>query len=421
MAGEGRAAWFHCFSGIAGDMAMGSLIDAGADLDEVRSLCDRLPVDGWEIDAEPVLRAGLAATKVTVRTENTSVVRTVAHIAAMIDEARLPERVRARAQAAFHALAAAEGRVQGRPADKVHFHEVGSLDAIIDIVGTAAALEVLGVDEVHSSAVAQGRGMTRTAHGLTPVPAPATVALLEQAPTYGLDIAYELTTSTGAAILAGMAGSWGVMPAMVIQASGFGAGARELDDRPNVTQVILGLQSADLRPGQPVTLLEANIDDATGETLAHTVAALLHAGAHDAWVTPILMGKGRPAHTISVLVDGALAGQVADVLVRETGTMGIRGQTLERWPSSRHIDEVDVDGRRVRVEVSAGRVKVEHDDAARAARHIGIPVREVISLAEEAWRRRLRDEPGDVSPLTPGGPGDGPAPAGPGPGGPDIA
>src|ERR671928_1245133 len=152
--------WFHCFSGIAGDMALGALVDAGADLDEVRTLCERIPVGGWSLDAEPVVRGGMASTRVIVQCEETSVVRTYGHIAAMVEEARLPDRVRRRALATFEALATAEGRIHRRPPEQVHFHEVGALDAIVDIVGTSAALEVLGVEEVHSSPVANGTGMT---------------------------------------------------------------------------------------------------------------------------------------------------------------------------------------------------------------------------------------------------------------------
>lgn len=392
-------AWFHCFNGIAADMAIGSLIDAGADLDEVRALCDRLPVDGWELVAEPVLRGGIASTRLRVRIQATTVVRTAGHILAMIDEARLPDRVRARAQGTFEALAQAEGKLHRRPTEQVHFHEVASLDAIIGVVGTCAALEVLGVDEVYSSSVAQGRGMARSVHGLLPVPAPATLELLRGAPSHGVDVPIQLTTPIGAALLAATVTQWGSMPPMTVRASGFGAGETEIEGRPNVTQVVLGDSVAELQDGQPVTLLETNIDDVGGEILAHAVSTLLDAGAHDAWLTPILMKKGRPAHKLSALVDSALAAQVARVMQAETGSLGIRGHRLERWPSSRRMDEVDVAGRLVRVKVSAGRVKVETDDAARAARHMGIPLREVVSLAEEAWRRSVRGELTEVRSL----------------------
>ena len=386
------AAWFHCFSGIAGDMALGSLIDAGADVGEVRALLDRLPMAGWSMEVSPVMRGGIGATKVDVVVADTPVVRTYAHITGLVDEARLPERVRDRAQATFAALAVAEGHIHRRPPAQVHFHEVGGVDAVIDVVGTCAALEVLGVDTVWSSPVANGTGMVRSAHGLLPVPAPAVVELLRGAPTYGREVPYELTTPTGAALLAATVTGWGPMPAMQIEASGFGAGTRDLEGLPNLLQVVLGKSIAEVpsrpQPGQPVTLLEVNVDDATGETLAHAVAALLDAGAHDAWVASIVMKKGRPAHTVSALADPALADQVAAVLVAETGSLGIRGETMERWPSARVEGQVEVGGVPVRVKVGAGRVKVEHDDAARAARRTGLPLREVVSRAEEAWRRR---------------------------------
>ena len=390
-----RLAWFHCFSGIAGDMALGALVDAGADGDEVVELLERLPVGGWKLEFEPVLRCGLAATRARVHAEETTVHRTAGNITAMIEEADLPERVTRRALATFNALAEVEGRLHNRPPSQVHFHEVGATDSIVDVVGTCAALEVLGIEEVHASSVATGTGMVRSAHGLIPVPAPATVGLLAGAPTHGTDVPFELTTPTGAALLVATASSWGPMPAMVVEASGFGAGSRDLDGRPNVTQVVVGEPVATAEPGQPVTLLEVNVDDATGETLAHAVAECLEAGAHDAWVTPIVMKKGRPAHVVSTLCDPSRVGEVAAVLTAETGSLGGRGHTLERGPAARSMDEVEVGGERIGMKVTSGRAKVENDDAARAARRLGLPLREVVSRAEEAWRRR------GIEPLVP--------------------
>ncbi len=185
------------------------------------------------------------------------------------------------------------------------------------------------------------------------------------------------------------------MPAMAIAASGFGAGDRDLDGQPNATQVVVGEAAVADQPGQPVAVLEVNVDDATGETLAHAVARCLEAGAHDAWVTPIVMKKGRPAHVVSALCDPARMGEVAAVLTAETGSLGVRGHTIERWPAARSLDEVEVLGERIAMKVTAGRAKPEHDDAARAARLLGLPLREVVSLAEEAWRQR------GVEPLVP--------------------
>ena len=384
---EITVAWFHCFSGIAGDMALGALIDAGADVDELRSMLARLPVGGWSIETETVLRSGIGGTKVHVHTEPDPPARSAAVVAAIVAEAKLPDRVHRRALATIRALAEAEGRLHRQPAASVHLHEVGALDAVIDVVGTCIALELLGVDEVASSPVADGTGTVRAAHGLLPVPVPAVVSLLAGAPTYGLDIPRELTTPTGAALLAANVVEWGVMPAMTIERTGYGAGTADLGERPNLTRVVIGRRAAvGGSAGQSVMLLEANVDDVTGETLAFAVEQLLAAGAYDAWLTPIVMKKGRPACTVSVLVDQADAAALREVLVRETGTMGVRGRIMERWPQARSFDTVTIDGHEIAVKVTAERVKAEHEDVARAARALGLPLREVARRAEAVWR-----------------------------------
>ena len=385
------AAWFHPFSGIAGDMALGACVDAGADGDEIRAMLERLPVDGWRLEFEPVLRAGIAATHAVVRVDETSVVRTAEHITSLIEQANLPARVRERSLAVFHRLAEAEGRLHRRPPSQVHFHEVGGIDAIVDVVGTCAGLELLDVDVVHAGPVATGVGMTRSAHGMIPVPSPAVVELLRGAPLANVDVPHELTTPTGAALLSGMAARWGPMPAMTVTGSGYGAGTRELDARVNAVQLVVGeLAEQHVLDGDGQTLVElaVNVDDATGETLAHAIARLLESGAADAWVTPVVMKKGRPGHVVTALVDQALSTSVAEVLVAETGSFGVRARPVERWPAARSFDSVAVDGHPIRIKVSPGRTKVEHDDAAAVARRTGRPLREVVSLAEEAARRR---------------------------------
>jgi pyridinium-3,5-bisthiocarboxylic acid mononucleotide nickel chelatase len=409
-------AWWHCFAGIAGDMALGSLVDAGADLDLVERELVALPVGGWSLEAAPVLRSGLACTRVRVLARDTQVVRTHAHIVGLITEARLPPRARQRALAAFARLAEVEGRLHRRPPSQVHFHEVGGTDAIIDIVGTCVALELLGVDEVWSSPVAQGSGMVHSAHGALPVPVPAVVELLRGAPTYGTTIPVELTTPTGAALLATLCRGWGPMPAMEVKASGFGAGSRELDGMPNAVQVVIGtaLDQSGIDPdhGQPVVVLEANVDDVTGEILGATVAALMQAGALDAWVTPVTGKKGRPAFVVSVLGEPAAVGRLRQVLADETGTLGIRFQTWQRWPAERQFGEVEVSGYPVRVKRGPRRIKAEHDDAARVAVLLRLPVREVARRAEEAAHRLFEGEGegsgrGDGADGGGGGPGDG--------------
>ncbi len=391
-------AWFHCFAGIAGDMALGACLDAGAPVEDVRAILGLLPVGGWSLDAEPVMRGGLAATRALVRVEEHKVARTYSHIAALLEEARLPDRVRDRAGRVFRVLAETEGRLHRRPVNQVHFHEVGSLDAIVDIVGTCAALEVLGVEDVRASAVSVGAGMVRAAHGLLPNPAPAVVDLLRGAPVIGMDINVELTTPTGAALLAGLVSGFGPLPPVRLTSSGFGAGTRELEALPNLLHLALGESVADTEQteGQPLILLEANLDDVSGEVVAHAVEALLEAGALDAWTSPVTMKKGRPGVVIAALGQVSDGPRLRDLLGAETGTLGVRTSHLQRWPFARSVEEVEVEGLPIRVKRAARRVKVEYEDAARVARRTGLPLREIISRAEaEAREAATRPDPPD--------------------------
>ncbi len=394
--GEGdrpTAAWFHCFAGIAGDMALGSLIDAGADTGELRQLLRRIPLGSFDLRVDEVLRGGIACTRVVVSTDDTTTVRTHADLVSLVRAAVLPDRVTARSLAVFAALAGAEGALHRRDPTQVHLHEVGGHDAVVDVVGTAIALELLAVDEVHASAVATGTGTIRTAHGTLPNPPPAVVRLLRGVPVYGRPVPTELTTPTGAALLAALATSFGPLPPMEVAASGFGAGQAELAELPNCTQVVVG-RSLDVAggggagPGQPVVELETNVDDVTGEQLAHAVEVLLSAGAHDAWITPVVMKKGRPGHTVHALCDPALAGRLRDLLRSATGTYGVRGHQGERWPSARRMASIDVEGEPVRMKVGPRRAKPEFDDVVRAAQRTGLPVSEVAWRAEVAWRER---------------------------------
>jgi uncharacterized protein (TIGR00299 family) protein len=380
-------AWFHCFAGVAGDMVLGALLDAGADEAAVRDVLGSLGVDGWELVVERTSRNGIAARRAVVRTEEQPPHRRVAELVAILDRAPLPPRVRERAGAVFSALARVEGAIHDVPPHEVELHEVGALDALVDVVGACAALEALGVDDVVCSPITTGFGTVRAAHGAIPHPAPAVLALLaeREAPTVGVEVPVELATPTGVALMTTLAGRFGTLPPMAVQRVGYGAGGRTLPELPNLVQVVIGTPTA-ASGSQPVVLLEANVDDATGEVLAHAVATLLSAGAHDAWITPIVMKKGRPAHTVSVLCDPARAAKLRRVLIAETGTLGVRGTTLERWPQDRRELTVEVGGHAVRVKVSADRVKAEHDDAAAAATALGRPLRDVLAEAEQLAR-----------------------------------
>ena len=281
-------------------------------------------------------------------------------------------------------LGEVEGAIHGIDPGDVELHEVGALDSIVDVVGVCAALEALGVDEVWCSPIAVGHGSVRSAHGVIPNPAPATLALLADAgvSTVGIDTTLEVSTPTGVALMTTLASGFGTMPSMTTQAVGYGAGTADTPERANVVQVVVGhLAAAPGDDGTPVALLEANVDDVTGEVLAHTVSTLLAAGAHDAWITAIVMKKGRPAHTVSVLCDPSAIESMRSVLLRETGTLGVRMSMMRRWPQRRTETTVDVDGHPIRVKLAEHRVKVEFDDAATAADALGVPVRIVLERA----------------------------------------
>lgn len=395
-----RTAWFHCFAGTAGDMTMAALVDAGADPVEIAEIVGRLDLDGYALTFENVMRCGIAATQahVVVADHDHDHDRGYRHsgyraIRDLIDAAEMPERVRDRAQRTFAMLADVEGAMHRTPPDDVEFHEVGSVDAIVDIVGACAALESLGIDTIVCSSITVGEGTVLAAHGQLPNPAPAVTELLARrnAPSRGIDDRKELATPTGVALMCALADEFGPMPAITVSSVGYGAGSADIAGRPNVVQVVIGeaVTPTDLpEPGQPVRLLETNVDDATGEVIAHTIAALIAAGAHDAWATPIVMKKGRPAFTVHALCDPSAAGLIGALLLRETGSLGLRGTELRRWPQQRSEREVTIDGHTVRAKVALGRVKIEYDDAAAAAAALGRPLRDVLA---EAAARAERD------------------------------
>ena len=396
-----RVAWFNCQAGVAGDMTMAALVDAGADPDVVASTIGGLGVDGYALAFERVQRCGVGATWANVvvhhhdhdHNHDHDHHRPLRDILSLLDDADLPDRVRRRARAVFVRLGEVEGAIHGIDPAEVELHEIGALDSIVDVVGVCAALEALDIDEVWCSPIAVGHGSVRSAHGVIPNPAPATMALLTEAgvPTVGLDTTLEVSTPTGAALMTTLASGFGATPTMTTGSVGYGAGTADTPERANVVQVVIGHRSdiSDIGDpgdpggddGTPVALLEANVDDVTGEVLAHTVSVLLATGAHDAWVTPIVMKKGRPAHTVSVLCDPSATGAMRALLVQETGTLGVRMSSMRRWPQRRTESTVDVDGHMVRVKLADHRVKVEFDDAAIAAAALGVPVRNVLERA----------------------------------------
>lgn len=383
-----KTVYFDCFSGAAGDMILGALLDAGASEDAVRAALDALPLEGFTLEVGAVTRASLRATKVDVRVSGDHPHRGPREIETMLRDASLPDAVRDRALRVFGLLAAAEARVHGIPPEEVHFHEVGAVDAIVDVVGCAAALESLAPGKVTASPIATGRGIVEVAHGPLPVPAPAVVELLRDVPMEERGT-HELVTPTGAAILREAVTEFGPMPSMTITAAGYGAGTRDTA-LPNVVRVLVG-EVVTPRAETSLTQVEANVDDMTPELLPHALESLLAAGAVDAWIVPVLMKKGRPGYVVSALVAAPDRDRVVDVFLRETTTFGVRMHEVERDVLDRSWTEVEVEGHPLRVKTGsrAGAIVTaapEFDDARRVAKATGMPLRDVYERALRAAR-----------------------------------
>lgn len=381
-----RVAYFDCVSGASGDMILGALVDAGVAPDALRAELATLPLSGWQIEVERVLRAGLAGTRVHVRSSGPQPHRHLADILAILERSGLPTADRERAARVFRALAEAEARVHGIALEEVHFHEVGAVDAIIDVVGAVVALRLLGVEQVYVSPLPLGSGTVRTAHGSLPVPAPATLALLTaaRAPLRpGTDEpAMELVTPTGAALLTAL-GRF-ERPAMHLTGSGTGAGRRDLPDRPNVLRVLLGETEA-APTVRPMVVLETNIDDMPAELFGHALDRLFAAGAADVWFTPIQMKKNRPATMLAVLCRPEQEGTLVDLLLYETSTLGVRVREVRRYEAARERFEFQssLGPAAVKVKRLAGqppRVAPEYDVCRTLAARSGLPLLEVYRI-----------------------------------------
>jgi uncharacterized protein (TIGR00299 family) protein len=400
-----RIAYFDCIGGISGDMTLGALVDAGADLDAIREELAKLPLEPYDVDVVEDETEGFHGRRVAVTTSEGSVIRTYSSIRTLLDAAGLPAAATALAQRIFRRLAEAEATVHRKEVELVTFHEVGAVDSIVDITGTALALTMLGIDRVFASAVPTGMGMARTEHGAMPIPAPAVVELLRGAPVYSRGVPFELVTPTGAAILAATVEGYGDIPAMRVASVGYGAGTHRIGF-PNLLRVLLGEQDRAARAagadayddGESATsevVLETNVDDRTPEVLAYVIDALLSAGAQDAWLVPIVMKKGRPAVTVTVLCSVERAGAMRRILFRETGTLGVRETRVAKTALDRTVTTVETRFGPVGVKLGMldGRVvsvSPEYEDCARAAREAGVAVQDVL---DEAVRLARTDQP----------------------------
>jgi len=389
-----RVAYFDCFSGISGDMTLGALIDAGLSFDDLRAHLAMLNVPGYALSIERLSKHGISGTKFHVQVHDPGPHhRRLRDIEALIRASGLGPAIQERALAVFTRLAQAEATVHQIGVDEVHFHEVGAIDSIVDIVGAVIGLHLLGVQRVLASAVNVGAGFVRASHGVLPVPAPATAELLKGVPTYARGNDGELTTPTGAALLATLAERFGPLPSLRVEQIGYGAGTKDLPQAPNLVRVFLG--EDDTRgDGDVITVLEANLDDMNPEWFGYAQDTLFARGALDVFYTPIYMKKNRPATKLTVLCDAGSVEAIVDVLFRETSTFGVRTYEVRRHKLQRFSRAVETPYGPIAVKVGRWRGRVvqlspEYDACCEAARRSGVPLKEVYRAAEAEGHANL--------------------------------
>lgn len=400
-----RVAYFDCFSGISGDMTLGALIDAGLSFDELRGRLVTLNVPGYELSIERVSKHGISGTKFHVQVHDPGPHhRRLRDIEALIRASGLEPAIQERALAVFTRLAQAEAIVHQISVNEVHFHEVGAIDSIVDIVGAVIGLHLLGVQRVLASAVNVGAGFVRASHGVLPVPAPATAELLKGIPTYARGNDGELTTPTGAALLATLAERFGPLPSLRVEHIGYGAGTRDLPQAPNLVRVFLG-EDETRGEADVITVLEANLDDMNPEWFGYAQDTLFARGALDVFYTPIFMKKNRPATKLTVLCDTGSVEALVDVLFRETSTFGVRTYEVRRHKLQRFSRSVETPYGPIAVKVGRWRGRVvqlspEYDACCEAARRSGVPLKDVYRAAElqghaslGEWMRESNPDP----------------------------
>jgi hypothetical protein len=385
-----RVGWLDCAAGVSGDMLLGALNELGA-LDGLPAMLTSLRDLHVACTADPVMRAGLAATSFTVAAAAEQPQRRLAEVVAIIERADVPQPVREAAARVFQRLAVAEAAVHASDPAAVHFHEVGAVDSIIDVLGVCLGMNALALDALVVSPIALGGGTANTAHGTIPVPTPAAISLLTGSPLvgHGGPVDVELATPTGIAVVAEWATSSRSMPAMTIDAVGVGAGSRDLAELPNVVRLVVGSLAERGSAGDSWFTIEANVDDLDPRLWPGVLDRLLTAGAADAWLTPILMKKGRPAHTVSALVGPDAVAAVRDVLVTETSTIGVRSHPVSKYALERSWITVDVDGQKIRVKLAHDgtrrtNVAPEFEDVAAAAEVLGAAAKDVLAQATAA-------------------------------------
>jgi len=390
---------FECFSGISGDMIMGSLLDLGLSLDDLRAGLEKLNVKNFSVSARKVVKSGVSATKFDVEMGEEHSHRHLSHIVKIIEGSELTPGVKERAVAIFRRLAEAEAKVHGTTVEKVHFHEVGAIDAIVDIVGACIGLELLGVKEIYCSPLNVGTGFVDCAHGTMPVPAPATAELLRDIPIYSNQVSGELVTPTGAAIVSTLAKEFGPMPAFRIRGIGYGAGSKDFKGTANVLRALQCefVAEASVTPADRVVVLEASIDDMNPQICGHLLDRLLSSGALDVFTSPVQMKKNRPGLLLTVLAPMHLADALGSQIFEETTTIGIRYHETERRVLEREVEVVECEFGNIKVKVSKLNGKIinfapEYEDCRQAALTRGIPYKWVQSRVVQLFMDRYSEQ-----------------------------
>src|SRR5260370_11505605 len=390
-----KTAYFDAFSGLSGDMIVGAILDCGADFSEFERSMNGVAIKGYRLSIRRKVSSGISALKFDVEVTEPQPERHFGEIRAMIISSALAETVKRRAIAIFEVLAEAEAKIHNTTPDHVHFHEVGAVDSIIDIIGTAWGLEYLGVGDLLVSPLPMGRGFARSQHGVIPVPAPATAELLAGFAVRLGDGAAEMVTPTGAAVVRALARSAEIPLNFEIEKIGYGAGARDLEDRPNVLRMMLGRQPAMLDSDEMIEI-SANIDDLSPQIYDHVMDRLFAAGARDVTLTPTMMQKGRPAVTLGVIAEPAHRDVIAEIIFAETSTIGLRFHSVARLKLAREMREVETRWGKVRVKMSGtnahapSTISPEYDDCRKIAAAHGVALRVVIDEARDAARAQTK-------------------------------
>lgn len=378
-----KIAYLDCFSGISGDMMLGALVDAGLPLEVLQTELSKLKLGGYELSAEKTQRHAISATKVNVTLTQDQPTRHLHDIVTIIEESGLSDTTKSKTNKIFKRLAEAEAKVHDSSPEKVHFHEVGMTDAIVDVVGAVIGLEHLGVQEIYASPLRIGTGFVKSQHGTLPVPAPATAELIQNIPTHRTRIESELVTPTGAAIITILAHSFHDLPLFTSEAVGYGAGSRELQEIPNLLRIEIGTRQVSLEEDQSV-VIETNIDDMNPEIYSHLVEKLLAEGAQDVYLSQVIMKKSRPGIMLSVLVEPAQVNRMSILILQETTTLGLRIYTVKRLKAKRKTTHITTEYGPIQVKVAEingqRRVTPEFDDCRRIAIEKNIPILKVYDI-----------------------------------------